>query len=328
MIEPTNQLLDIFRKQEVSAIFFVDTTYLMRLKELSNQHAVCKSDFNQVANQLKQMIREGHYVYPHIHPHWLDAIYLPDMNQWELLNVQRYRFHKISDADKETVFSGSINILKEILLTEFPDYKVDGFRAGGWSLQPFSDFKPFFIKYGIRYDFSVLPGTYQFSNAQHFDFTLAPQKPVYQFEDDVNIENPTGSFIELVSSILHVSAMINFMHKMHLHWLHKVARDHTYGKGQGQQSIEDTSQTPSNHGGSSIHNTQHQPVSIETMSMVKIILYSRYLDSHTYMQFVSHPKMLSLHSMRTLSRFLMKAKRKYQVEFDFKSFINSAKELY
>jgi hypothetical protein len=326
MIDPTNQLLEIFRKHDVSAIFFVDTTYLLRLRD--NPSPQCKKDFNTVADQLKLMVRLGHYVYPHIHPHWLDAIYIPDINQWELTSIERYRFHNISEADREFVFKGSLDVLNSILLREFPDYKIDGFRAGGWSLQPFSDFKPYFEKYGIIYDFSVLPGTYQFSNAQHFDFTLAPQKPVYHFDNDVNIESTDGRFVELVSSILHVTPLVNFLHKMHLRWLYRVAWDHTYGKGRGQRSVEDSNLKPAGKNGSSIHNPQHQPVSIETMSMVKFTLYSRYLASHTYMQFVSHPKMLSLHSMRTLNRFLQKSKNKYEVEFDFKSFINSAKELY
>ncbi|MEP7262892.1 MAG: hypothetical protein ABI772_00265 [Bacteroidota bacterium] len=328
MVDPTNRLLEIFRNQQVSAIFFVDTTYLLRVKEYCNNHPGCKKDFNNISAQLKQMVRDGHHVYPHIHPHWLDAVYLPEINEWELTSVERYRFHNITEAERELVFKGSIDVLNEILLPEFPDYHIDGFRAGGWSLQPFSDFKPYFKKFGIHYDFSVLPGTYQFSNAQHFDFTVAPQKPVYRFEDDVNIENVNGDFIELVSSILHVSPTINFLHKMHLHWLHRVKGDHTYGKGQGQRSQENPSLKPADSTGSSIHNPQHQPVSIETMSMVKFGVYRRYLSSHSYMQFVSHPKMLSLHNMRTLNRFLTFAKWKYQLDYNFKSFINSANELY
>jgi hypothetical protein len=328
MIDPTNRLMEIFRHSGVSAIFFVDTTYLMRLQESSAIHPECRNDFNTVAAQLKQMVRSGHYVYPHIHPHWLDAEYLPDINQWELSNVNRYRFHNITAAEREKVFKGSLDILNKILCPEFPDYKVDGFRAGGWSLQPFADFKPFFEKFGVHYDFSVLPGTYQFSNAQHFDFTLAPGKPVYCFGDDVNIEDPDGPFTELVSSIIYISPWVHFLHKLHLHWLHRVAGDHTYGKGQGQRSVEDENQKPADKRGLSIHDPLHQPVSIETMSTIKLPVYLRYLKSHTYMQFVSHPKMLSLHNIRTLRRFIKSVKKKYDVDFDFKSFINSAKELY
>lgn len=328
MIDPTNRLMEIFRSTDVSAIFFVDTTYLMRLKENYGTNQECRDDFNTIAAQLKQMVRLGHYVYPHIHPHWLDAIYIPEVNQWELSNVSRYRFHNITGAEREKVFKGSIDILNEILCPEFPDYKVDGFRAGGWSLQPFADFKPFFEKHKVQYDFSVLPGTYQFSNAQHFDFTLAPAKPVYSFVDDVNIETPGGPFTELVSSIIYISPFTHFLHKLHLHWLHRVAGDHTYGKGQGQRSVEDSSRKPEGENGMSIHDPQHQPVSIETMSTIKLPIYLNYLASHTYMQFVSHPKMLSLHNIRTLRRFIKSAKRKYDVDFDFKSFINSAKELY
>lgn len=327
MIDPTNRIIKIFNEFKVSAVFFIDTTYLMRLREMAAVNEKCSKDYNAIAEQLKTLVQQGHYVYLHIHPHWLDAEYVESTNQWKLTTVKRYRFHNITDQEREKVFGGSVEILNEILKQDFPGYEINGFRAGGWSLQPFSDFKPYFEKYGIKYDFSVLPGTYQFSNAQHFDFTLAPQKPVYHFEDDINIEEPDGRFTELVSSIIAVSPAVNFLHKLHLRWLYRIAKDHTYGKGQGQRSIDISDIKPAGMNGSSIRNPLLQPVSIETLSMVKLPAYFRYFHNHSYMQFVSHPKMLSHHSMRTLRRFLLAVTKKYDVEFDFKTFINSAKEL-
>jgi SAM-dependent methyltransferase len=328
MIEPTEKLIEMFDVFGVVAVFFIDTTFLLRLRDMCVNNLPSCKDYEAISAQLRKLVSKGHYIYPHIHPHWLDAEYLPDINQWKLTTVNRYRFHNITEEERDALFRGSLEILSEIIRPEHPEYQIDGFRAGGWSLQPFSDFKPYFERYGITYDFSVLPGTYQFSNAQHFDFTLAPHKPVYRFENDVNKEERNGRFIELVSSIIHISRSVNFLHRLQLRWLYRIAKDHTYGRGQGQRSVDITNVQPASQNGSSIRDPRNQPVSIETLSMVKLPVYLRYMRNHSYMQFVSHPKMLSHHSVRTLNRFLRIVTRKYDVEFDFKTFINSASELY
>ncbi|MBL0049220.1 MAG: hypothetical protein IPP32_14130 [Bacteroidetes bacterium] len=57
-------------------------------------------------------------------------------------NIAKYRFHAISEAERTSLFDQSINILEAIIQPIQPNYALDGYRAGGWCIQPFSDFYP------------------------------------------------------------------------------------------------------------------------------------------------------------------------------------------
>lgn len=323
MIAPTEKLIAVFDKYQVQAIFFVDTTYLSCLKDKSKTHEKCAADFNTISRQLQQLIQKGHYVFPHIHPHWRDATYNPQTNQWSLKDVTHYRFHFVPDVEKAAIFRDSINVLKEIISPVNPSYQINSFRAGGWCLQPFSDFKPFFDTYGIKYDFSVLPLTYQLSSVQYFDFSASPEKPVYHFEDDVVAEKQGGKYIELGSSIINISPLTQLVNRFFLQYLLRIKKDHTYFRGEGQLPVYIDGIKPTSDKGISILNPSFQPVSMETFNAVKMAAYLRFFHNNQYMQFVSHPKMLSNHNIDNVSRFLEKVTKKYDIEFDFLKLISS-----
>lgn len=321
MIEPTNRILEVLKKHSVSSIFFVDTTYLIRLKELSAVNEKCRTDFEKIALQLNKLIRNGHYVFPHIHPHWLDASYDNQLNQWQLNNTKKYRFYCISDSEKEYLFTESVSILKIILKKEFPEYQINGFRAGGWCIQPFQAYKPFFEKHKILYEFSVLGGFYQFTEAQHFDFSDAPEKPIYRFSNDVCKEDPVGNFTEFNISSLKISPYLNFINKIWTKLLVRLLNDHTFLKGQGQQSVNKDGSTPKKSVGIELGNPEYERLAIELMTAVKLPLYLRFIKDETYMHLISHPKMITRHNLKVFDKFLEKVLEKYSVETDFHNMI-------
>jgi hypothetical protein len=153
------------------------------------------------------MIDEGHYVMPHVHPHWLDAIYLEETGEFDLTNVDKYRFHNLTPEQRREVLESSVQILQDIIWKKYPDYKIDSFRAGGWSIQPFSDFKPVFEEFGIKYDLSVVTGLYQFSSAQIYDFSAVPRKFIYRFNEDITVESKDGPFIQIAGSVLRIKSI-------------------------------------------------------------------------------------------------------------------------
>lgn len=326
MIEPTENLIRVLEPFGVKAIFFVDTAYLYRLKSYITQYDACKKDFENIKNQLRDLVSKGHYVFPHIHSHWLDAIYFPEKNTWELSNIERYRFHNVSESDRKLLFESSFQILKDIVLPIKPDYKFNAYRAGGWSLQPFEDYKPYFNNYGIEYDFSVMPGLFQFSNAQYFDFTRNPDKLLYRFENDVLEENPEGSFTEVTSSVLKIPPYINALNRIHLRLLHRLFRDHTYGRGEGQRSVIDTTVKPIWINEQAIGKNNFEVASVELLSIVKLPLYLNYFQHHNYMQMVSHPKMLSKHNLSMFKSFLQTIYNKYEIETDCVKIINQLQQ--
>ncbi|MBL0340392.1 MAG: hypothetical protein IPP71_05360 [Bacteroidetes bacterium] len=317
MIDPTNQLIDVMGKHNIHAIFFVDTTYLLRLKEQAQTTTACRTDFETIASQLRNLVQKGHYVFPHIHPHWLDAQYLPEINQWRLNNIEKYRFHNVSEPDRSKVFDGSILLLQEILLPQFPNYKIDAYRAGGWGIQPFTDFLPFFKKHGIIHEFSVLGGIYQFTDAQLFDFSDAPEKSIYRFNEDVCKEDKNGPFIQYNISSIKISPFTTFLNKVWIKVLFKLFSEHTFHKGEGQPSRIVVGKSPASSKGSDLSNSVWERISVELLTSVKLNIYRSFWEKNEYMHFISHPKMITGHNLTVFNKFLNSAFEKYSVETDF-----------
>jgi hypothetical protein len=321
MIDPTNKLISVMEPYGIKAVFFVDTTYLLRLKEKSMSVLKCRDDFDSVARQLRELVRHGHYVFPHIHPHWLDAEYNESTNQWQLNNIAKYRFYNCSDSEKEQVFDGSVSILREILMQEFPDYRITGYRAGGWCIQPFIDFVPFFKKHNIEFEFSVLTGFYQFSEAQFFDFSDSPLKNIYRFTEDICREVENGEFTQFTISSLQTSALTDFLNRLWLKVVYKIFKDHTFTRGEGQMPADLSHQIPGSGKGRDINRSDWERVAVELLTAVKAGQYKKYFMENTYMHFISHPKMINNHNLSEFDKFLQFAFKNYRVETDFMKMI-------
>ena len=305
VIEPTQKILDILLKYNALAVFFVDTAWLVRLKEEAANSPVARKDYDKVAQQLQKMAKDGHYIFNHLHPHWLDARYYKETNNWELSDTKRYRFAALDNTSRATLFEKTANILEEIIRPVLPGYKAEGYRGGGWSIQPFTDFAPYFRQYGIRYDFSVMPGMKSVTSAQQYDYTTASNYSPYTFSDDPS-KAGKGDFTEYPISNISESYMEKQLNRILLKYLWKKG-DKGSGDGSGI-APEVFEQVTSG----------KEMVSIELITRIKLPSYLRYLKEHDYMQFISHPKMLSEHNINTFAKFIKVAFARYAIETDFK----------
>ena len=234
LVKPTEKILEILTGHKIKGIFFVDTTYLMALRKVSLSAPLAEKDLNIIFVQLRNLIRKGHYIFPHLHPHWLDAVYLPQANEWQLNDLSKYRFHNLDDNQRHYLFNGAIELLAEIILPINPDYRIEAYRAGGWSLEPFSDCKPFFEKFNIKYDFSVLQKMSQFSTAHYFDYSEIPKGlNIYRFQDRAKHENINGNFIEFCVSSLRLNKTTNILNKIWLKIINKIYNFRNYKPGIG-----------------------------------------------------------------------------------------------
>jgi hypothetical protein len=321
MLVPTRKLMEIMGEFKIRSVFFVDTTYLLRLKEMAQMHTQCGHDLRRISDQIRDLVTAGHYVFPHIHPHWLDAVYEADSNQWSLSNISKYRFHHISPDQREQLFTGSIRLLEEIIHPVKPGYEVNGYRAGGWCIQPFEDFLPLFRKHRMKYEFSIMGGFYQFTEAQQFDFSNAPDKDVYCFADDVCKENDQGEFTAFRISSTEIDSFTRLLEKLWIKILYRFAGDHTFARGEGQTSRLLTGKNPVNSSGINMDTPGRERISIELLNRIKLGAYLRYLEHNVHMHFLSHPKMINDHSMTIFRNFLKTVYKKYDVVTDFKLMI-------
>lgn len=194
LIEPTNLLLDEMDSVGFKGNFFVDYLMLKYLALESDKQ--CKKDYDAIINQLKDMVRRGHRIELHIHPHWVDAKYNGN-GTWNYDNFNHYGLNAFSYNEITTMFEEGTRILENIAHTVDPSYKVIAFRAGGWAIQPFEMVREGFERTGIMIDSSVSSGVYIDKDNTIVDFTKAPVKSSYHFSSDVCQEEPNGKFIEV-----------------------------------------------------------------------------------------------------------------------------------
>ena len=204
LIEPTNAILDAMDSVNMKGNFFVDWQMLKYLK-LQNKERT-DADYMLIVEQLHDIVRRGHRIELHIHPHWVDAKYNGD-GTWDFSEFRHYSLNSFSEEEIIDMFVEGTDLLTSIARDVDPEYKIVAFRAGGWAIQPFEKVKKGLETVGIYIDSSVMPGRAIKCDYSECDFLDAPspQSGYYYFSDDVCKEDSNGKFLQIPISSLQPS---------------------------------------------------------------------------------------------------------------------------
>ena len=190
LLQPTEALMQLARRHAVPLVVFVDAMWLLRLREEAPRHAALMAEHYRVSQQLENLVRAGHELQLHIHPHWQDTAWTDA--GWKM-DLGRYRIHAFSDAEIHDMVNRGTQALRAIAGND----AVRAFRAGGWCIQPFDRLRRPLLDAGIRIDSTVFRGGSQHSDSHDYDFTAAPALSRWQFENDPLQAQPGGSFLEV-----------------------------------------------------------------------------------------------------------------------------------
>ncbi len=198
LLLPTNALIDIANQHKVSVVLFVDAGYLVKLRAESASHPSLGLEFDRIAEQLKIFKAQGHDIQLHIHPHWEDTTY--DGKRWHI-DTARYKLHDFSANEINDIVSRYKSVLDDI---------VDGvfaFRAGGWCIQPFDSIADALYDNGVWLDSTVYSKGLSEDSQRWFDFTEAPNKSMWCFQDEPSKELESGRFLEVPISACRMSPL-------------------------------------------------------------------------------------------------------------------------
>ena len=187
LIEPTKAYIDLFKKYDISATFFIDCAYLLRLKELSLQHDDLADDYNSIVDNICLLCTNGHSVQYHFHPQWLYSNY--EDGEWNL-DFEHYKMSDMEEAYLQKTFEEGLALLKSIT-----GKCVIAFRAGGYSLMSYEKYIDLFRKHGLRIDSSVTSGKRNIK-LHKYDYTKAPKITHWQFNYDLLTPVVDGFFHE------------------------------------------------------------------------------------------------------------------------------------
>jgi hypothetical protein len=287
IIEPTEKLLSILDRFNIKASFFVDSGYIIKLKEYMRKFDVLKKDYDLITQQIQKLSVQGHDIQLHIHPHWEDSIY--DGKQW-VFDTNRYKLSDFSELEIDDIIKRYSLVLEEIT-----NIKPSTFRAGGWCIQPFDKMADALYKYGIRVDSTIFPKGKNSTPEKSFDFTNAPNKNNWRFLNNPLIEDNNGRFFEIPISSVKTTPFFYF----------KFIFNKFFG-GEKQKSFGD---------GFAISNSKNQifdlllkpSVSVASIDGFKATLLNKSAKQNKeQLVLIGHPKAFTPFSLKALDTFISK----------------------
>lgn len=237
IIEPTNKLMEVMEQNGFRGNFFVDYLMFRELETLSDARAV--SDLNLLKEQIRDLVRRGHRVELHLHPHWIDAQYNGD-GTWDFSDFTHYSLSSLDEGTIVEMFVNGTNYLTALAREVEPDYEIVAFRAGGWAVQPFDKLKKGFLAAGIKIDSSTSYGIYKYMKDSYYDFREMPNKTCYQFENNVCKEMEQGAFREVPITSFHrnlLGVLVDRYYGGKLHYFDKIS-DGTHNRTGKGESVE------------------------------------------------------------------------------------------
>jgi Polysaccharide deacetylase len=295
VIKPTRLILELLKKNNAKAIFFVDATWLLFLK------VYFPTDLNLVTDQLKSIVELGSSVELHLHPQWLNASNTGSRIVFN--SYEKYKLHSLSSEEILDLFNRSIELLESITTK-----KVRCFRAGGWCIEPFNKISDVFEASGIVYDFSVLPGmSLKEGEVYDYDFSRAPKLQFYKFQNDVNEPDEKGCFVEFPLSTYKNNPAYRILNKLLL----KLNKDFTFGDGIGSKE-KSFSRT--------LFQLFRLSTGMLTLDKTSNPVFRYLLQTHfrqsAFLVIVSHPKTISEQALKNLSYVVKKYKTHNSEELD------------
>jgi hypothetical protein len=313
LIDPTDQLLACLDMYALKAYFFIDSVYMLRLDEIAGEHKPAKADLDAITGQLVKIVKSGHEIHAHIHPHWTDAIYNPEINEWSLREKRYYAFSSLPEERRKDLFDHAVKFILSVLDLAKRTQSVDSYRAGGWSIQPFKNFRPWFMQYGIKNEWSVIPGKYQFSDAHGFDFREAPaQETVYRFDEDPCRRVGNGLFTEWTISTITMNRFEKWVDFKISGLLQRMGKRPVH-KGKGVSAVikEEGDKYCKEH-------SKRIVASFEGLNPFTLRKYLAAMHKSAYFQFISHPKLITPYEFTMMGKLFGKLKRKFDIQTDFR----------
>ena len=184
LIKPTEKFLELTNNYGVKATFFVDASYLYRLRELGRVYPILEKDYEKVTTQVRRISEQGHCIALHIHPQWFYSDF--DGENWTM-DFDHYKLSDMPQDLADTKFVQCLNLLEDLSHS-----KIKAYRAGGYSIQGYKSFPDILVKNGIIYDSSVLCGMKNLSKLHYFDYSIINRTTIYTFDNDVLHPNKEG----------------------------------------------------------------------------------------------------------------------------------------
>ncbi len=188
LVEPMMHLMDMVDKYNVKLNVFVDAAYLLQLNKLRSEFHRLQQDYEMVTNNIRQIDQRGHAIQLHLHPQWYYSSF--DGEKW-ILDMDHYKLSDMPLADQISLVNEGAALLNNLVTR-----RITAFRAGGYSIENFTELYTTFLANGIVTDTSAIHGGYSSGKYHTYDFRDVPKKTSYMVLKDIKRENTKGQMRE------------------------------------------------------------------------------------------------------------------------------------
>lgn len=298
LIEPMKHLEEMVDKYGVKMNVFVDAAYLIQLRKLKENYPQLQVDYETISNHIKQLDAAGHAIQLHLHPQWIYSDY--DGGRWRL-DMDHYKLSDMPiEEQKKLIIEGTE------LLNSLTTKPVKAFRAGGYSIENFSQLYDTFLFVGIEIDSSVFRGNKAKGKFNNFDYRKVPLKTSWRFLRSIKEEDNSGQMIEYPISTIVVQAIRYLINKHSNHHIHDNISESRIKWGDGKpigapvgrikQIIRKIEMLL---GEKAIRASIEESVNLE-----KVYHYSRKHYQGEDFVIIGHPKAISQYNIAVLERFI------------------------
>lgn len=293
LIVPMNELETIADQYNVKFTIFVDIAYLYRVSLLKEKESALATDYKKVKENIQHLQKKGHDIQVHFHPQWIYSNYIND--KW-VIDLEHYKLSQVPEGILIPYFKNAKNLLEEIC-----GKNLAAFRAGGYSLESYSNYLTLFRENKIVADCSVLSGGYRKTKMQYYDYSYLPAKTHWNFSQSIISEDIYGKFIELPTTTKAVPALTYLRLKKQLDKLH--ANSKKYGDGTGVGSAGNFGQRLFDKFNKLWHNNV-LPASIDGLLSEYLMQLYELNSAKEDFVIIGHPKNFTKKSLCNFERFL------------------------
>lgn len=299
LVEPMNHLTAMTDKYGVKMNVFVDAAYLLQMRELKKQHVQLQQDYETVTNHIKRLDAEGHTIQLHLHPQWCYSAY--DGKKW-ILDFDHYKLSDMPLEEQKQLIIDGTDLLNSLI-----SHKVTSFRAGGYSIENFSELYETFLTVGITNDTSVLRGEYTSGKYQEYDYRRVPRKTAWKFSHNHKVDSTNGEMVEYPISTIVMPAISYLLNKKskHAEFADIKSSKNKWGDGVGIGYPGNRLQVMLKKVGMFFGQKSIRASIDIGLNLEKVYKYSQKHYNGDDFVIIGHPKAISPFTVATLERFIV-----------------------
>ncbi len=186
VLEPTEQLMSVFKEWNSVFVVFAEALEFRRIQEFQADPSI-----SQVAAQIRRLHEEGFEIGLHLHPWWYNA--RRENGCWYLDWSER-NICASSPERMDEIVRSAIEYLREAVGDA--SFAPLSFRGGLWLMQPTKTLAEVLFRNGIQVDSSLFKG----GRIKDLGLDYRPSLRngwYWHFGDDINRASPEGMLLEL-----------------------------------------------------------------------------------------------------------------------------------